>query len=98
VIYSIYLTQRHPDYWEKPDDFDPLRHSPGHKTTPYAWLAFGGGPRNCIGSAFGQIEVKIILARLFQRWNLTLVEKHVHPHMGATLEPHPGVRMQVIKK
>ena len=26
---------------------------------------------------------------------LTLVEPHVHPHMGATLEPRPGVRMQV---
>ncbi len=95
VIYSIYLTQRHPDYWENPDVFDPDRHQDGTRDQSYTWLAFGGGPRNCIGAAYGQVEVKVILAHLLQIFNLTLLEKHVHPHMGATLEPRPGVRMRV---
>lgn len=95
VIYSIYLTQRHPDYWPDPDRFDPDRHAAGvHKPT-YAWLPFGGGPRNCIGSAFGQVEARLVISRILQQVKLVLIEPHVHPHMGATLEPSPGVRMLV---
>jgi len=95
VIYSIYLTQRHPGYWTDPDRFDPQRWTGAAKPAPYTWLAFGGGPRNCIGSAFGQVETRLILARLLQRFDLELVEKEIHLHMGATLEPRPGVRMRV---
>jgi cytochrome P450 len=95
VIYSIYLTQRHKAYWPDPHRFDPERYISGARPVPYAWLGFGGGPRNCIGAGFGLVEAKVVLARLLQNFNLTLVEPHVHPHMGATLEPRPGVRMRV---
>ena len=95
VIYSIYLTQRHPEDWPDPDRFDPERHAPGIRKPAYAWLPFGGGPRNCIGSAYGQVEARLVLARILQQVELELVESHVHPHMGATLEPSPGVRMRV---
>ncbi|UCH58612.1 MAG: cytochrome P450, partial [Anaerolineales bacterium] len=95
VIYSIYLTQRHKAYWKNPHDFIPERHGTGQKRAAYAWLAFGGGPRNCIGAAFGQFEARLVLARILQNFQVELVERHVRPHMGATLEPHPGVRMHV---
>jgi cytochrome P450 len=98
VIYSIYLTQRHKAYWPEPHRFDPDRHAPGGRQVPYAWLGFGGGPRNCIGGGFGLMEAKVVLARLLQNFDLALVEPHVHPHMGATLEPRPGVRMQVHRR
>ncbi len=95
VIYSIYLTHRHPEYWEDPHEFKPERHKTGIKHVPYSWLAFGGGPRNCLGAAFGQVEAKVVLARIFQQYELELLDRRVHPHMGATLEPRPGVRMRV---
>jgi cytochrome P450 len=95
VIYSIYLTQRDKEYWPDPHRFDPDRHVPGGQQTPYAWLGFGGGPRNCLGAGFGLLEAKVVLARLLASFDLVLVEPHVHPHMGATLEPRPGVRMRV---
>lgn len=95
VIYSIYLTQRHRGHWEEPHRFLPERHAYGGQKTPYTWLAFGGGPRNCIGAAFGQVEAKLVLAAVLRRFDLQLVERHVRPHMGATLEPHPGVRMRL---
>lgn len=95
VIYSIYLTQRHRGHWQDPHRFLPERHASGGQKTPYTWLAFGGGPRNCIGAAFGQVEAKLVLATVLRRFDLQLVERHVRPHMGATLEPHPGVRMRL---
>jgi cytochrome P450 len=97
VVYSIYLTHRHRDYWEDPHAFDPDRFAPENRRSipPYAFLPFGGGPRNCIGAAFAQVEAKIVLSRILQRFDLELVSDHIRPHMGATLEPHPGVRMRV---
>ena len=97
IMYSIYLTHRHPDYWSDPSQFEPDRFAPGSHNTPksYTYLPFGGGPRNCIGSAYAQVEAKVILARLIQKFNFTLVQPKVHTFMGATLEPRPGVLMQV---
>jgi cytochrome P450 len=100
LVYSIYLTHRHRGYWRHPDRFDPgsinLKAHP--QPEPYTYLPLGGGPRNCIGAAFAQLEVKVVLSRLIQRLDLNLVEEHVHARMGATLEPHPGVRMAVRRR
>jgi cytochrome P450 len=98
VIYSIYLTQRHPQYWPEPNRFDPRRHAPGSHPQPYSWLAFGGGPRNCIGAAYGQIEAKVVLAHVLRRFWLEPTGRRVTPYMGATLEPHPGVFIKVRRR
>lgn len=95
VMLSYYLVQRHPDYWEAPDNFQPQRWAEGFRPAPFTYLPFGGGPRNCIGASFAQLEVRLVLARLLQRFQLSLRSHLVSPHMGATLEPHPTVNMQV---
>lgn len=98
ILYSIYLSHRDPKQWPEPDTFDPDRFivQRGERTVePYAYVPFGGGPRNCIGAVFGQVEAQVVLARLLQTHNLLLVSDHVRPYMGATLEPHPGVFMTV---
>ena len=96
VVYSIYLSHRQERYWPDPHRFDPERFSPeqAQERPHYVYVPFGGGPRNCIGLAFAQVEVKIVLARILQKFDLELDNTtKVHPHMGATLEPRPGVRM-----
>jgi cytochrome P450 len=98
VIYSIYLTQRHPDYWTDPNLFIPDRYTVNTHPQPYTWLAFGGGARNCIGLAFGQLEAKVVIAEILSRFQIELVEPRVFPHMGATLEPRPGVRMRIFRR
>ena len=92
VVYSIYLTQRDPAYWDEPARFIPERHT--GRSAPYTWIPFGGGPRNCIGSAFGMLEAKVVLARVLQQFDVELVEPAIRPRMAATLEPQPGVRMR----
>lgn len=100
VMLSIYLTQRDPAHWENPTAFCPerfaLSESKAAKERPaMAYIPFGGGPRNCIGAAFAQVEAKAVLARILQRFDLVLARDGVRPFMGATLEPRPGVFMQV---
>jgi cytochrome P450 len=98
LFYSIYLTQRDPEYWQEPDSFRPERFSAGRKTPPFTYIPFGGGPRACMGAAFGQAEARLVLARLLQTHRFELVHKNVRAHMGATLEPRPGVFLRVAKR
>lgn len=47
----IYPLQRDPEYFPKPELFDPERFNEENKslTKPYTYLPFGVGPHNCIG-------------------------------------------------
>lgn len=100
VMYSIYLSHRHPEFWEDPDQFRPERFDRLERRgqPPLTYVPFGAGPRNCIGAAFAQVEAKVILTRILQRFNLTLLEDKVSTYMGATLEPRPGVSMWVSQR
>jgi len=98
MFYSIYLTHRDPAIWENAEAFHPERFAHGRKTPPFSYVPFGGGPRACIGGAFGQAEARVVLARLLQTHAFELVNHAIHPHMGATLEPRPGVMMKVTKR
>jgi cytochrome P450 len=97
VLYSIYLSHRHPKYWSKPNQFDPDRFSSEREKAlpPFLYVPFGGGARICLGFLFSQIEAKVVLARILQNFTLELVDEKVGPHMGATLEPKPGVMMRI---
>ena len=95
IMYSTYLTHRDPALWENPDQFDPSHFSRGKTHQPFSYLPFGAGPRACIGAAFGMAESRIILSRLLNTFNFELISSNVYAHMGATLEPKPGVRMKV---
>ncbi|UJR34777.1 hypothetical protein I4U23_027556 [Adineta vaga] len=66
-LYSVHFD---PDLWgpEDPYSFIPERHQT--KRHPMAHLAFGAGPRICIGMRFALIEVKILLTRLLRDYNI----------------------------
>jgi cytochrome P450 len=101
VVYSIYLSHRHPDYWEKPGEFIPERFDieNNRKRIPYIYMPFGGGHRNCIGMTFALVEAKLVIARIIQKWKFTNKDNtQVKPYMGATLEPRPGVFLIVEKR
>jgi cytochrome P450 len=100
VMYSIYLTHRDKKHWPDPLQFKPERfdRSLRHGRPALAYVPFGGGPRNCIGATFAQVEAKIVLARILQRFKLRLLGQRIRPYMGATLEPRPGVKMRLHKR
>ena len=98
MFYSIYLTHRDPSIWENAETFCPERFAHGRKTPPFSYVPFGGGPRACIGAAFGQAEARIVLTRLLQTHTFEFTNHKIHAHMGATLEPRPGVKMKVTKR
>ncbi len=99
LFYSIYLTHRDPRIWEQAHEFQPQRFVEGRQTPPFSFVPFGGGPRACIGAAFGQLEARLVLTYLLRHFSFEpLAFERIHPHMGATLEPHPGVWMRVRRR
>jgi cytochrome P450 len=101
VMYSIYLSHRDREYWPDPERFLPERFERGQedKRPPLTYVPFGGGPRNCIGASFAQVEAKVVLSRILQLYDLELLNgEEVRPYMGATLEPRPGVKMRIRRR
>lgn len=95
---SPYLTHRHPDFWDSPQSFDPERFTPERKAERprYAYLPFGGGPRQCIGNNFALTEAILLLASISQKFRLDL--KPGHPVMVEpliTLRPKNGLPMNL---
>lgn len=98
MFYSIYLTHRDPTIWESAENFCPERFARGRKTPPFAYVPFGAGPRACIGAAFGQAEARLVIARLLHTHTFEFTNHKIRAHMGATLEPRPGVMMMVTRR
>ena len=96
LLISPYVTHRRPELWDDPERFDPDRFAPERRppTHKFAWAAFGGGPRVCLGQSFAMAELKVILALVAQRCRLDLEEGTVlHPEPRLTLEPRGELRM-----
>lgn len=50
-------------------EFDVDRYV-GSKPDTYAWLPFGGGTRRCLGAAFAQFEMNVVLRTLLRNFEL----------------------------
>ncbi len=96
LIASIYLAHQREDVYPDPKHFKPERFLE-RQFSPYEYLPFGGGNRRCIGLAFAQFEMKLILATIVSRLQLALVNhRPIKPvRRGFTLAPSSNLRMVV---
>lgn len=64
-----------PELWAAPDAFEPDRFGTErteHKRHPFAWIPFGGGPRQCLGQHFALLEMQVVLSRLIRGYEWSL--------------------------
>nr|CAI5857163.1 unnamed protein product [Callosobruchus analis] len=68
---------RDPHHWPEPDKFDPERFSDKNKgnVNTGAFLAFGGGPRNCIGSRLAILQAKLVVFYLLCSYEIIPTSK-----------------------
>jgi cytochrome P450 len=100
VWLSPYVTHHHPDFWDRPEVFDPERFTPERAASRprYAYFPFGGGPHQCIGNTFSMMEAHLILATVAQRYRLRLAPgSQVTPKVVLAVQPR-GLRMLVEKR
>ncbi|TVP62253.1 MAG: cytochrome P450 [Nodularia sp. (in: Bacteria)] len=96
LVPCIYLAHRRDATYPEPQKFQPERFVQ-QKYSTYEYLPFGGGYRGCIGAAFSMYEMKLVLASLLTRFQLTLNnQRPVKPvRRGITIVPSGGVPMMV---
>jgi cytochrome P450 len=70
VVPSIHLIHRDPETYPEPDRFLPERFLDNPPGT-YTWIPFGGGVRRCLGAAFAQFEMAVVLRELVRRYEIT---------------------------
>ena len=66
VTPAIWLAHTRPDAYPEPYAFRPERFLEGAPST-YAWVPFGGGVRRCLGAAFAEMEMRVVLEEMLRR-------------------------------
>ncbi|MEK6276733.1 MAG: cytochrome P450 [Actinomycetota bacterium] len=94
VLPAIAAIHYREDIYSEPHEFRPERFLDG-KTDNYAWIPFGGGVRRCIGAAFAQYEMRIVLRAILERAQLTAPDPRPErvKTRNITLAPGKGTRV-----
>ncbi|KAG9463545.1 hypothetical protein GDO78_021534 [Eleutherodactylus coqui] len=74
LMFNSYIMGRMEKFYPDPLVFNPDRFHPDAPKPGYAYFPFSLGPRSCIGQVFAQMEAKVIMAKLLQRFEFELVE------------------------
>jgi cytochrome P450 family 135 len=65
VMAALYLAHTNEDVFPRAHEFRPERFIDGSPDT-YSWVPFGGGTRRCIGAAFAQFEMRVVLRTILR--------------------------------
>ncbi|MGW4329048.1 cytochrome P450 [Nocardia sp. NPDC004573] len=89
LVYSPYLLHLRSDLYQHPNRFDPDRwDAPQPPVRRKAFMAFGAGPRRCVGEAFAVTELSLALATIASRWRIRhRVGERVRPAVAMALHP-----------
>ncbi len=69
VTPSMWLTHTRPEEYPEPYAFRPERFLENPPST-YTWIPFGGGVRRCIGAPFAELEMRVVLEEVLERFDL----------------------------
>jgi cytochrome P450 len=94
VTPAIWLAHTRPDAYPEPYAFRPERFLDKPPST-YAWIPFGGGVRRCLGAAFAEMEMRIVLGEILRRFDLRAASRRAEPvaRRNVTFSPRHGTRV-----
>jgi cytochrome P450 len=97
VQYPIRTTHQDETLYPHPEEFAPQRfaaETAADKQSPFGYIPFGGGLRECLGKEFAKLEMKIFAAMLVRHCQWELL-----PNQDLTLitvpTPHPRDGLQI---
>ena len=101
VAISPYVLHRAPQFWERPEAFDPDRFLPDRsaRRDRFAYFPFGAGQRQCIGAGLAFLELPIILATILATLDVEVTEpERIVPSPRISLRPRGAVWIKVAKR
>jgi len=69
LVPAIAAIHHRDDLYRRPFEFRPERFL-GERAETYAWIPFGGGIRRCVGAAFAEQEMRVVLREIVSRAEL----------------------------
>jgi cytochrome P450 len=99
MIVSIARIHDDPDVFPDPERFDPQRYI-GSKPSSFAWIPFGGGTRRCVGAAFANMEMDVVLRTVLRHFTIetTLAPGERWHCRGVAYTPKDGGRIVVRRR
>ncbi|XP_073205729.1 cholesterol 24-hydroxylase isoform X4 [Lepidochelys kempii] len=92
LFFSTYVMGRLEKFFKDPLTFNPDRFSKDAPKPYFTYFPFSLGPRSCIGQIFSQMEAKVVMAKLLQRFEFQLVPGQSFTIMDTgTFRPKDGV-------
>jgi cytochrome P450 len=95
VVISPFVLHRRDEFWPAASEFQPERFLDLAAVDRFAYIPFGAGPRQCIGSQFAQIEGRLILAGIARRFELSMNAPPPPVDALVTLRPRGGLPMHL---
>lgn len=94
VTPSIWLAHTRPEAYPDPYAFRPERFVERPPAT-YTWIPFGGGVRRCLGAAFAEMEMRIVLTEILRRFDLRAGASRAESvaRRNVTFSPRHGTRV-----
>jgi cytochrome P450 family 110 len=99
LVSCNYLTHHRADLYPQPQQFRPERFLE-RQYDASEFYPFGGGDRYCIGAAFAQYEMKLVLANILINCELAIDQQVpiAAIRRGINIAPQGGVQMRVRQK
>ncbi len=99
VMPAILLAHTRPDVYADPYEFRPERFLEDNPET-FAWIPFGGGTRRCIGAAFAELEMRVVLSTILRRATLrpTTNRPERMVRRNVTLSPRGGTPAVLVER
>ena len=96
VTPAIWLIHTRADLYPEPYEFRPERFLSNPPDT-YSWIPFGGGVRRCLGAAFAEFEMRVVLATVLRRSDIRPASRRREriARRNVTLAPRRGTRVLV---
>lgn len=107
IVISVNGIQYDEQYYDNPEKFQPERfvdkHNGSKSSVEMPFLAFGDGPRNCLGLRLGKLQSKLGVITLLRKFRFELDEQHQNKELKLNPKspskcPVNGINLKVFSR
>ncbi|XP_039497985.1 cytochrome P450 4ae1 isoform X1 [Drosophila santomea] len=93
VVVLLWQLLRDEELFANPLVFQPERHlgEEAPRLSPYSYIPFSAGPRNCVGQKFALLEMKTMVTQVIRHYQLLPMGADVEPSIKIVLRSKSGV-------